>query len=146
MVLSDVDFDIGEKLGSVLHLVDKYGRLVDLQKHLRIVFHHLPLGQLVQRDVLSPDVFLLVQLLQHGGFACREPVSSTENLWTDAGKYPPVPCKYILLYQPFCRNRDVLNGSGMAGIPRLRLRGNIQNSPFERFIFQTHFGHIIFLS
>lgn len=69
MVLVDMDFDIGEKLGRVLYLVDKHGGLVNLQKHFGVAFRHLPLGQIIQRDVFPPDILLLGQLLQHGGLA-----------------------------------------------------------------------------
>lgn len=70
VMLVDVDFDIGEQLQGVLHLVDQHRWLVKLQKQGGIVLRHVPLGKVVQRHVLAADILFFRQFPQHGRFAC----------------------------------------------------------------------------
>ena len=68
-MLVDVNFDIGEQFRRVLDLVDQHRGLVQLQKQLGIVFRHVPLVQIVQRNVAAPGVFLFCQPPQHRRFS-----------------------------------------------------------------------------
>ena len=69
MVLVNVYLDVGEQLRCVLHLIDQHRRLMKLEEQGGIVLRHIPLGEIVQRYVLPPDLLFFRQLPQHRRFA-----------------------------------------------------------------------------
>ena len=68
MVLINIDFDIGEKLGCILYLVNQNRRAVQFQKHFRIVFCHFTQGQIIKGHIFTTDIFLFGKIFEHSGF------------------------------------------------------------------------------
>lgn len=63
-----VHFNIGKKFRGILYLVNEHRRFVQLKKHCRIVFCHIPLHIIIQRYITATNAFFLGQSPQHRGF------------------------------------------------------------------------------
>ena len=69
VMLIYMNFNVCEQFGSILHLVNEYGWLVDLQKEGRIVLGHIARSKVIKRHILSSLVFLFGKCAKHCCFA-----------------------------------------------------------------------------